>query len=483
MPNNLHVHLFKPRQDENDKKDFKFLNPNELFNIDKWLGSDSDDKSISKGNEVIYRIKYHNIFNNYEEEKYKLLKWENQLEIIVNLLRIEYHKLYLDVNDWYTDKPEVDNDMYFTRDPLFAQRVKIEDPNSRIFIIGDIHSSIHSLIDIFNQMRVNGFFKNNGGNRDQFKMNDNCYLFFLGDIIDRGPYSIEALTFVLILKIQNFDRVHIVNGNHEDYELYKDYGFLKETENQFGMHPDKLKKLLFFLPSLILLDFNNETYHLCHGAISDKEDEVDKIKDWKDSEKKFLLLNAHDPKSQLKWGDFKTSYGFHSPLNGRAVFGLNIIKDYCDSLGITTLITGHQDLKPFLCIPRYLDGIIDSNRININNRLFYLHKNKNELYADDSDEDEVRGKDNDESSSDEGDDLNVFLDDFLINIENDKKLYEKFDCSTTDDYNPLYDLYAPCKKEDFTLPTTEILVVTTSTAVISKDLRYNCYLELNILSN
>ena len=435
MPNNLHVHLFKPRQDENDKKDFKFLNDNELFNIDKWLGSDLDDKSISKGNEVIYRIKYHSMFNNYDEERYKLLNWDLQLEVIVNLLKAEYNKLYLDENNWYSDIPEIGNDRYFIKDPLFAQKVKIENPNDKIFIIGDVHSSIHSLIDIFNQMKVRGFFVYD--DRNQFKMKDDCHLFFLGDIIDRGPYSIEVLTFVFILKLKNFDKVYIVNGNHEDYEVYKDYGFLEETKQQFGKHPDKLKKVLFFLPSLILLDFNNETYHLCHGAISDTSNEIEMIKEWKDSQKTFLLLNTHDPKSQLKWGDFKASEGYRPPINGRAVFGIDDIKNFCSTLAISSLITGHQDLKPFLCIPRNIDNNIDQNIININGKQFYLHKNKNKLYADDSDEEELDeiSKRITIRSSVESDDTGIFFldedmsdqedvtaDDFFVDIGNDKLL-------------------------------------------------------------
>ena len=54
------------------------------------------------------------------------------------------------------------------------------------------------------------------------QLKEDRYMIFLGDIIDRGPYSIELLFVIMFLKYTNYNNVFIINGNHEDYPIYND---------------------------------------------------------------------------------------------------------------------------------------------------------------------------------------------------------------------------------------------------------------------
>lgn len=64
----------------------------------------------------------------------------------------------------------------------------------RIFVISDLHGQFVLL-----QLLL-----------DRIGFNDNDELYILGDIMDRGPNSIDIYYFV-----QAMDNIHMIKGNHE----------------------------------------------------------------------------------------------------------------------------------------------------------------------------------------------------------------------------------------------------------------------------
>jgi hypothetical protein len=151
------------------------------------------------------------------------------------------------------------------KDPVIVDKYNV-DENAKICFIGDLHSSLHSLWRMLNKIR-NDFFIN-----DTFTLKDNHHIIFLGDIVDRGPYGIELLWIIFTLFIKNPDKIRIINGNHEDKETYERYGFVKEISSQFGQDVDKTKSeyhyALWRLPSVIFLKIGADTkyFQLCHGG-------------------------------------------------------------------------------------------------------------------------------------------------------------------------------------------------------------------------
>ena len=476
----------------NDVNSDGIVDTTDILKLSKWIGKKpntiEDIKNVENvldGTFVDF-VKYEITYTDdsiYRSPLFKLNKWDS-MKVIIDSLAVKYKEHYK--YGWYDKNPE--NDItYFEKDPVFAERVFISS-NSKITMIGDIHSSLHSLLDIFYDLRNKGYFKN-----DSFELKEGYYVIFLGDIIDRGPYSVELLLFIFILKDKNFNQVYIINGNHEDLETYEHYDFQKETENQLGTHHLELEKILYFLPSVIYLKFGDKLYHLSHGALPDQDDNEDQkiiekiyifLNSKKDEESlefpKFLLLSGYDPHNALKWGDFRIANGYepgNEKNNGRPQFGYDIVEQYCNELGITSLITGHQDIKPLLIIPR-INAVKDYEN-NYNKAIIFVGNNNNKFLKHDLKNQYVDTNLVDEKDIHYEDEEGIFqMDDYeYIEIETETNQKYKEDCDTDiDEFG--YDLYGICKKKNFVMSPEDFLALTTSTATISREISHTTYLEL-----
>ncbi len=163
----------------------------------------------------------------------------------------------------------------------YAQRL-VAPSGTQVFMFGDLHGSVHSLVRDLEKLRDLGYIDNS------FKISKKgTYLLFLGDYIDRGIYGTEVIYTIARLKIANPHHVILIRGNHEDYILEPSFrkkhsseeekdntpSFIDELYKKFTLtEKDEVPIFRFYetLPLVLYLGCSKKEHtdymHCCHGG-------------------------------------------------------------------------------------------------------------------------------------------------------------------------------------------------------------------------
>jgi hypothetical protein len=147
----------------------------------------------------------------------------------------------------------------------YVEKLVVQQTDEVIFH-GDFHGDIRSFIYELNDLEKRGYLK-----PDSFELaQNNVYLVFLGDYVDKGYFGAEVIYTLLRLKLANPDRVIMVRGNHEDCHISNLHGFGDELVQKFGCSfQDCLStyRLYDFMPVALYLGVGNDFLQCCHGGI------------------------------------------------------------------------------------------------------------------------------------------------------------------------------------------------------------------------
>jgi len=146
----------------------------------------------------------------------------------------------------------------------------------RVLAIGDIHGNYNRLMSLWKKINYN---------------DEEDFLIFLGDYIDRGKDSIKVLEFIMDLK-QNNKNIHCLFGNHElmfmDYydhngltnNVYEDWirrcngGDITLEQFQSYMIKDnvKMNKIIDFIYNLDVYNEDIDEFFFVHAGIDPTKD-------------------------------------------------------------------------------------------------------------------------------------------------------------------------------------------------------------------
>ena len=153
---------------------------------------------------------------------------------------------------------------------------------------------------------------------------------FLGDYVDRGPFSKENLDFLLEQKEKFPDQIFLLQGNHEGYRTLK-FSPAEFWENLTEKEYQKYSQVVESFPLAVVA----KDIIALHGALP----EIEKIED-------FEKIEIGDENwFRICWGDFLDEPGEElgvDPFIGRPQFGKNYFLKIMEKLKKSVLVRSHQ---------------------------------------------------------------------------------------------------------------------------------------------
>ena len=193
-----------------------------------------------------------------------------------------------------------------------------------VFCVGDLHGSLIDLVRIIKHISSQPTQK----------------IIFLGDYVDRGPFSTEVITFLTALFCTYPETITLLRGNHEFQEITANYGFKKEVSDVYGELSiwNEYSRLFSYLPIAAVV---NDL--LCvHGGISPELTNLTMIKNLKKpalNEKDYPNFVNH-----LLWADPSNEFSaFSESGRGKGItFGCSAMSQFSAYTGIKKIIRAHQ---------------------------------------------------------------------------------------------------------------------------------------------
>ena len=283
---------------------------------------------------LTHEVRKRENFNNFWEKDSNISYFLRLLEAIIPLKDIKGNRVFIPNNRTYIKiiRPEV---------------------NTKIVVFGDIHGSFHTFLRLIFRLHRLGVL-----NLETFKLNKNYKIIFLGDVIDRGNYSLEILFIILFLLTENPENVIFNRGNHEEIEINRANGLWDEISKKTSF--DKVDKIFDAINTFLVKnssavfikhDENNKLF-LSHGGFS--KHSLNSYKRLNTTKKNYILLKdyayselrnfKHYTGTFTRWSDFTNDItcmnrGFQTD----SCIEIADLRQFIKTTGVNILIRGHQD--------------------------------------------------------------------------------------------------------------------------------------------
>uniref|UniRef100_A0A915IT06 Serine/threonine-protein phosphatase n=1 Tax=Romanomermis culicivorax TaxID=13658 RepID=A0A915IT06_ROMCU len=235
----------------------------------------------------------------------------------------------------------------FVRDELMRTNAALVEMKPPVMICGDTHVASNELFHCHQFTIIIDQFP--GQYSDLIRLLDYCgwppdrrYL-FLGDYVDRGPFSIETVCLVFLLRLRYPNDFFILRGNHETSMINRVYGFYEENKRRYGSSTGmrlwaRFQLAFDCLPIAALVD---RRIFCMHGGLSPELQSFDQIRTLV---LPFMIPNQCCLVTDLLWSDpFPGIYGYIKSNRGVSyLFGEDVVHKFCKDHGVDLVVRAHQ---------------------------------------------------------------------------------------------------------------------------------------------
>jgi len=205
---------------------------------------------------------------------------------------------------------------------LLLEESNVQPVQSPVTICGDIHGQFYDLLELF---RTGG------------EVPDTNYI-FMGDFVDRGYYSLETFTLLLILKARYPDRITLLRGNHESRQITQVYGFYDECQQKYA-NANAWKYCTQVFDYLTLAALVDGKVLCVHGGLSPDVKTLDQIRTIPRSQEiphegAFCDLMWSDPEDIETWQV--------SPRGAGWLFGSRVTLEFVQNNRLQLICRAHQ---------------------------------------------------------------------------------------------------------------------------------------------
>ena len=172
-------------------------------------------------------------------------------------------------------------------------------------------------------------------------------MLFLGDYVDRGPYSVEVVIFLYALKINYPHEVTLLRGNHESRAMTEHFTFREEVLEKYDGDESIYDMFMESFDSMPIAAVVNGDYLCMHGGLSPEivtEGDINKID-------RFVEPPLSGSLCDLLWSDPAPMSPFSMNVipkqwgeNDRGVsyvFSEKVVKDFLQKHNLDLIVRGH----------------------------------------------------------------------------------------------------------------------------------------------
>ncbi|MEM1575634.1 MAG: metallophosphoesterase [Nitrososphaerota archaeon] len=214
-------------------------------------------------------------------------------------------------------------DLLFKAGEIFLKEEQLLEINTKkAVIVGDTHGDLETTTKVIENFLEKG-----------------DIVIFLGDYVDRGPYQIENINYLLEKKINFPNKLFLLRGNHETPSMNLYYGFYSNVISKYSIDIyNSYIKIFSLLPYAAVI--NNKVFCV-HGGIAENLINLEQIKK--------IPKGEIDPSSslivQILWNDPRENIeGFKPSIRGPGIkfFGENVLKNFLKKNNLKIMIRSHE---------------------------------------------------------------------------------------------------------------------------------------------